>query len=90
MTAALTMIQRIFSTTSFSLMVDMLKGYHVVFVVMLVGFLMHWCPAQCKEFIRGWYVMLHPVWKVAMAFILFMVIYQMKSAVIQPFIYFQF
>ena len=90
MTTALTIIERIFTATSFSLIGNMLTGYHLVFGVMLVGFLMHWCPAQWKEYIHGWYVMLHPVWKVALAFILFLVIYQMRSAVIQPFIYFQF
>ena len=88
--AALTMIERIFTVTSFSLIADITTGYHFVFGVMMVGFLIHWCPAQWKEYLRGWYVMLHPAWKLALAFILFLVIYQMKSAVIQPFIYFQF
>jgi hypothetical protein len=57
---------------------------------MLVGFLMHWCPAQWKENIRGCYIGLHPVGKVALAFTLFVVLYQMKSTATQPFIYFQF
>jgi D-alanyl-lipoteichoic acid acyltransferase DltB (MBOAT superfamily) len=90
MSAALTMITRISTSTPFKLIGDMIAGYHLVFSVMLVGFLMHWCPVQWKEYIRGWYVLLHPVWKVAIAFLLFFVIYQMKSSAIQPFIYFQF
>ena len=90
MPAALTMIGRIFTATSFSLVGDMIAGYHFVFGIMLVGFLMHWCPPQWKEYIRGWYVLLHPVWKVVLSVVLFFVLYQMKSATIQPFIYFQF
>jgi D-alanyl-lipoteichoic acid acyltransferase DltB (MBOAT superfamily) len=90
MQAAFSMISRIFSATPLSLVGDMLAGYYFVFAVMLVGFLMHWCPAQRKEYIRGWYVLLHPAWKVMLAIVLFFVIYQMKSATIQPFIYFQF
>jgi len=69
---------------------EMIAGYHFVFAIMLVGFLMHWCPSQWKEYMRGWYVLRHPVWKALMAVVLFFVIYQMKSATIQPFIYFQF
>ena len=90
MSSALTMIERIFSTTSVNLIKDMIVGYYFVFGVMLVGFLMHWWPAQWKENMRGWYVLLHPAWKIAIAVVLFFVLYQMRSAEIQPFIYFQF
>ena len=90
MPAALTMVNRIFTATPLNLIGDMLEGYRFVFGVMLVGFLMHWCPVQWKEYIRGWYVLLHPVWKVVTAVVLFFVIYQMTSSEIQPFIYFQF
>jgi D-alanyl-lipoteichoic acid acyltransferase DltB (MBOAT superfamily) len=90
MSAALSMIERIFTSTPFNRIGDMIMGYHLVFSVMLFGFLMHWCPAQWKEYIRGWYILLHPAWKILLAVILFFVLYQMKSAVIQPFIYFQF
>ena len=88
--AAFAMINRIFAATPFSMIVEMIMGYHFVFGIMLLGFLMHWCPAQWKEYLRGWYVLRRPVWKAIMAAVLFFVIYQMKSATIQPFIYFQF
>jgi len=90
MQAAWSIIARIFEATPLNMIREMIAGYHFIFGVMLIGFLMHWCPAQWKEYIRGWYIMLHPVWKVLMAFLLFFVIYQMKSSAIQPFIYFQF
>lgn len=88
--SAFTMIGRIFGSTSIGLIAEMIVGYKFVFGVMLAGFLMHWCPAQRKEYIRGWYVLLHPVWKAVLSVILFFVLYQMKSTAIQPFIYFQF
>jgi D-alanyl-lipoteichoic acid acyltransferase DltB (MBOAT superfamily) len=90
MPAAFTMIGRIFSATPLSMVGNMITGYHLVFGVMLVGFLMHWCPAQWKEYIRGWYILLHPAWKIVLAVVLFFVLYQMKSTAVQPFIYFQF
>ena len=88
--SAFTMIGRIFTSTPLSLIGEMITGYHFVFVVMLAGFLMHWCPVQQKENLRGWYIMLHSVWKVILAVMLFFVLLQMKSTAIQPFIYFQF
>jgi len=90
MTAALTTISRIFTATPFSLISEMIAGYHFVFSVMLLGFLMHWCPPQWKEYIRRMYISLHSVWKVVLAVVLFFVLFQMRSAMIQPFIYFQF
>jgi len=88
--SAFTMISRIFTATPLSLVGEMIAGYYFVFGIILIGFLMHWCPAQQKENLRGWYVLLHPVWKVVLAVVLFFVLYQMKSTAIQPFIYFQF
>ena len=90
MQAAINMINKIFTPTPLFLVKDMIAGYYFVLGIILAGFLMHWCPAQWKEYIRGWYVLRHTVWKIIMAVILFFVIYQMKSAAIQPFIYFQF
>ena len=88
--SAFTMLGRIFSATPPNLIVEMIAGYYYVFGVMLVGFLMLWYPSQRKENLRGWYVLLHPAWKVILAVMLFFVLYQMKSTAIQPFIYFQF
>jgi len=90
MSSAFSMISRIFTATPVHLVWEMISGYHFVFGVILAGFLMHWFPAQWKENFRGWYVLLHPVWKTVMAVVLFFVLYQMKSTALQPFIYFQF
>ncbi len=90
MSAAGAMLQRIFTATSFRLIGEIVVGYRFVFGIMVIGFLMHWCPAQWKEYCRGRYIRLHVVWKVVTAVCLFFLLYQMKSSVIQPFIYFQF
>ena len=90
MPAALLMIGRIFTATPLNMVGDIITGYHFIFGVMLVGFLLHWCPAQWKEYIRGWYILTHPAWKITLAVLLFVVLYQIRSTAIQPFIYFQF
>ena len=90
LSSAFTMLNRIFSATPVSLAGNIITGYKFVFGVILTGFVIHWLPAQFKERVRGWYVLLHPAWKTVLAVILFFVLYQMKSTAIQPFIYFQF
>ena len=90
MTDAYNMITHIFTATPIRLIGEMLAGYRFIFAVMATGFLMHWCPSQWKEHMRGWYVLLHPAWKAVLAVLLFFLVFQMKSATIQPFIYFQF
>ena len=84
------MLQRIFTATPLQFVGDIIVGYRFVFGVMLVGFLLHWCPAQWKELFRGRCVRLHFAWKVVAAVCLIFLLYQIKSSEIQPFIYFQF
>ncbi|MDR2040043.1 MAG: MBOAT family protein, partial [Bacteroidales bacterium] len=90
MSVATEMIRRICSPTSLSVIKDIIWGYRFIFLIILAGFLMHWTPAQWKEYIRGWYIKTPIVVKLLLAILLFFMIYQMKSSVIQPFIYFQF
>ncbi len=90
MEAATTMIHRIFSATSFHMLGEIMDGYGIVFAIILLGFLLHWIPAQWKEYCRGRYIKLSLVVKVILAVVLFLFLYQMKASVIQPFIYFQF
>lgn len=84
------MLQRIFTATSFSSIGEMIVAYRPVFGIMLLGFLMHWCPAQWKEYLRGRFIRLHFVWKIMLSVGLFFLLHQMKSSELQPFIYFQF
>jgi len=87
---AFTVIGRIFSVTPLSRVGDIIAGYDKVLAVIAGGFLIHWCPAKYKDYVRGVYVRLHTAWKVLLAVALFFALYQMKSTAIQPFIYFQF
>ena len=85
-----TMIRQIFTSFHPELFLQLIQGYWKVFVLMGIGYLLHWCPdswqnACCRGMIRL------PL--IAQACILVMLIYlviQVKSSDIQPFIYFQF
>lgn len=65
-------------------------GYRFVFSIILVGFLVHWLPSSLKERVRGWFIITPVYAKVAFAVFVVILIYQFKSSVLQPFIYFQF
>jgi hypothetical protein len=90
MQSALEIIRRVASPTPFSLIGEIVAGYRKFFIVLTAGFFLHWLPLQFKEQLRGQYIRLSMPVKMALAVLLFFFIYQMKSSVLQPFVYFQF
>lgn len=84
------MLGQIFTAFCPQVLPQLLKGYWLVFVLMLLGFLLHFVPDSwenrvCQEVIR-----LPFAGKVLLVTTLIYVVIQMKSTEIQPFIYFQF
>ena len=69
---------------------EMIWSYREVFGIILVGFILHWLPAGFKEKYRGWFIQTPLVVKILAVILLVVIIYQVKSAAIQPFIYFKF
>ncbi|MEY2963041.1 MAG: hypothetical protein RL754_302 [Bacteroidota bacterium] len=60
------------------------------FTVLIFGYLIHWVPARHKAGLRSWVSAL-PVWGLyVLALVTTVVIYQILSAEVQPFIYFAF
>ncbi len=73
-----------------NLFVDVLKGYKVVLLVILFGYLVHWIPVNIKEWYRNFYASLPlPVLALSVVCTVF-VVYQAITSDMQPFIYFQF
>ncbi len=73
-----------------NLFFKIISGYWIVFLVMLVGYLIHWIPDNLKVLYRNWFSHLPiPVMIIATVIIIF-IIYQAVSSEMQPFIYFQF
>jgi hypothetical protein len=90
MATAIEMIRRIASPVSLPIIFNIILSYRAVFAIILLGFIIHWIPQQWKENLRGRYIRTFILTKLVLAIILFFLIYQMKSSVIQPFVYFQF
>jgi len=73
-----------------NLFFEIIKGYRMVFLVMLCGYLIHWIPERIKENYRLWFAKLPlPMMSVFVIIAVFF-IYQLISGNMQPFIYFQF
>ncbi len=69
---------------------QIISSYQEIFGVIAIGFILHWLPASFKERYRGWFIQTPLVVKLAAVILLVIIIYQVKSAAIQPFIYFKF
>ena len=90
MDKALGMINQIAHNFQFELIPVMVSSYYKIFLITLLGFVIHWLPSRFKESYRGWFIKSHVALKVLFVIIIVFILYQVKSAEIQPFIYFQF
>jgi len=81
---------RIANHLGFELTINIIKGYAVVFAVILLGYLIHWIPERVKQNYRTRFAELPPVAMGAVVVGAVFCIYQMVSGEMQPFIYFQF
>lgn len=61
-----------------------------VFMVMILGYVIHWLPASFKAYYQGVFVKLPYLVQILVVFIAVFVLYQVISADMQPYIYFQF
>ncbi len=67
-----------------------LSSYKIVLILMLIAYVVHWLPVKTKDWYRNMFIN-SPHWvKVLVAIAAVFLIYQFRTAEIQPFIYFQF
>lgn len=67
-----------------------LTSYSAPLLLMSFALVVHWLPFPWKEWVRGKFIDTHSLVKIVLALILAVVIFQFKTADIQPFIYFRF
>ncbi len=90
MNDAFGMIHQIVSNFQTELVPIMISSYYKPFLLILLGFAVHWLPTSFKENYRGWFIKSNIAVKIIVVVIVISILYQAKSAEIQPFIYFQF
>ena len=84
------MVERIGSHWNWQQVPAILDNYAPVFIVFLLGMIIHWLPERFKRRYRLWFATM-PVWMLLLAVVLgVFVVYQFITADLQPFIYFQF
>lgn len=69
---------------------EMIRSYPAIFGVITGGFLLHWIPVSIKEKYRGWFINTPIYVKAILTVVVVLIVAQVKSSVLQPFIYFQF
>lgn len=84
------MIRQIVTAFRPQLFPQLLTGYSEVFVLMLLGYLLHFSPARWEHACTQTVIRMPFIGKVLLLTATAYLVIQMKSADIQPFIYFQF
>ena len=84
------MIHRILYSFGGEYIPGIMAAYGKVFSLMFLALFIHWLPAGLKEDIRGIFIRSSSMIKIFIIVTTVFIIYQVKSAGIQPFIYFQF
>ncbi len=84
------MVSQMLSSFGGDLVPGMTIAHRNVFLLMALAMIIHWLPARLKEYYRGAFIRSHLLIKIAAAVLIVFLIYQVRSAETQPFIYFRF
>ncbi|MFT5580996.1 MAG: alginate O-acetyltransferase complex protein AlgI [Lentimonas sp.] len=87
-----TMLNQIWNNFNYSwvVFIEVLTTYASVFVVMIVGFFIHWMPQRWKDRYESVFERMTLFKKCVSVFIIIVLMYQAISDVSKPFVYFQF
>ena len=88
--SAAIMLRQIFTAFSPGSLTDLFTAYSQVIIIMVTGYIIHFLPVKVKEAYRGLFISF-PLWlKIILVYLLALVLYNVQSAGVQPFIYFRF
>ncbi|MFZ4741947.1 MAG: MBOAT family O-acyltransferase, partial [Bacteroidales bacterium] len=83
-------LSQIFYHFNWQMIPEVIVSYKNVFSLILLAFLIHWLPVKTKEFYKNYFIGIPYFAKALVVVLVVFILYQVKSAEIQPFIYFQF
>lgn len=89
-TAALHVLGKVFSSTPWQVVSDVLVHYGDVFAVMLAGYIIHWLPGSVHDVLRQRFVMASHAVQLALGLAVGWIAYEVLALGGTPFIYFQF
>jgi D-alanyl-lipoteichoic acid acyltransferase DltB (MBOAT superfamily) len=88
--SAINMISQIFTNFNVTLFMQLITGYKVVFILLAIGYAIHFLPATIELKIKNTITLSPSLLQAAFLAIMIYLVYQTRSAEVQPFIYFQF
>ena len=90
MTSAGIMIKQIFLNFSPGSFMTVIPAYSNVFLLILVGYIIHLLPESIKESYRGLFIKIPLIVQLTVVMIVAVMLFQMRSTEVMPFIYFRF
>jgi hypothetical protein len=84
------MLSQIWNSFSPGSYLTVIPAYANVFLLIIIGYVIHFLPERVKESYRGLFIRIPLVTQLAVIFLIAVVLFQMKTADIMPFIYFRF
>lgn len=90
MQTATEVIHQIYANFHPEVFFQFIIGYKMVFSLMLLGYVLHFTSHRMERRFQIFFTRTHFIWQAAIILLLIVVVIQMRSAEIQPFIYFQF
>jgi D-alanyl-lipoteichoic acid acyltransferase DltB (MBOAT superfamily) len=84
------LIRQVWNNFSLNLAPEIISGFRPVFAIMLAGYIIHWLPSGFKFRYRDWFIQSPLPAKICITCLVIVAIYQVWTAKLQPFIYFQF
>ncbi len=82
--------KQIFENFSPGSYLRVLPAYSTVFIIMLVGYIIHFLPERSKESYRGLFIKSPLIAQLLIIMVMAVLLYQMRSTDVVPFIYFRF
>ena len=84
------MLNKLLTDFNFSVIPEIISSFSTVFIVMAIGFIIHWFPSSFKNWYREKFTSSSIVLQISFCAVAIVLMYQVLSADLQPFIYFQF
>ena len=84
------MLKQIIGNFSPGSYLTVLLAYSSVFLLMFVGYAIHFLPESVKESYRGLFIRIPLVAQLVVIMLIAILLYQMRTTEVMPFIYFRF
>ncbi len=84
------MLEQIVYRFNATIIPEVCYNYRYIFSFIVLGYFIHWWPSSWKEWLKNQFAGLPMVVQALVAFIVMVIVYQVLSSELQPFIYFVF